>query len=71
VDVVAWHKHSSPTGDNCVEVGALQEGTGVAVRNSKQPDGPAIVFTWSEWLSFLAGVKLDQFGQERLSGHVL
>jgi hypothetical protein len=71
VNVISWHKHSSPTGDNCVEVGALREGTGVAVRNSKEPDGPAVVFTWREWTSFLAGVRLDLFDPDQLDGHAM
>ena len=46
-DVVgaAWIKssYSGPPG-NCVEVAFLRDG-GVAMRNSRHPDGPALVFT--------------------------
>jgi Domain of unknown function (DUF397) len=57
----AWRKssHSNPSG-NCVE--AAQVGEGVAVRNSRFPDGPALVFTRAEWNAFLRGVKDGDFG---------
>jgi Domain of unknown function (DUF397) len=57
----AWRKssHSNPSG-NCVE--AAQVGRGVAVRNSRFPDGPALVFTRAEWNAFLRGVKDGDFG---------
>ena len=40
-----WRKsmRSNGTGSNCVEVADL--GTAVAVRDSKDPNGPALVFT--------------------------
>jgi hypothetical protein len=37
-------RRSGPTGGNCVEVALLADGE-VAVRNSRHPDGPALVFT--------------------------
>lgn len=57
----AWRKssHSNPSG-NCVE--AAQVGGGIAVRNSRFPDGPALVFTRAEWKAFLLGVKDGDFG---------
>ena len=57
----AWRKssYSNPSG-NCVETTALAEG--VAVRNSRFPDGPALVFTGAEWDAFLRGVKDGDFG---------
>ena len=41
-----WRKSSwsGPTGGNCVESAALPGGT-VAVRNSRHPGGPALIFT--------------------------
>jgi len=58
----AWRKssYSSPSG-NCVEA-ALLRTSGVAVRNSRFPDGPALIFTDAEWRAFLAGVKAGDFG---------
>ena len=59
---VAWVKSSlsGPTGGNCVELAHLPEGQ-VAVRNSRHPGGPALVFTQAEWDAFLAGAKLGEF----------
>lgn len=56
-----WHKSSfsGPNG-NCVEAAELP--AGVAVRNSRFPDGPALVFTDAEWDAFLRGVKGGDFG---------
>ncbi len=58
-----WIKssHSGPTGGNCVEVAFLASGD-VAMRNSRQPDGPALVFTGAEWAAFLGGARDGEFG---------
>lgn len=60
-DAAAWRK-SSWSGDNggqCVEVAVTSEVIGV--RDSKDPDGPRLVFTPAEWDAFLAGVKTGEF----------
>jgi Domain of unknown function (DUF397) len=51
---ITWVKssRSGPTGGNCVELAALPGGT-VAVRNSRHPEGPALVFTATEWDAFV------------------
>ena len=58
---IAWRKssYSSPSG-NCVEAAKLPGG--VALRNSRFPDGPALVFTGVVWDAFLCGVKGGCFG---------
>ncbi|MBX6750947.1 MAG: DUF397 domain-containing protein [Micromonosporaceae bacterium] len=44
-----WRKstRSGPNTDNCVEVANL--GDRIAVRDSKDPTGPVLVFTPAEW----------------------
>ena len=48
-----WRKssHSNPSG-NCVEIARLP-GRRVAVRDSRRPDGPALLFSQSAWQEFL------------------
>lgn len=60
----AWIKsrRSGPTGGNCVEVALLADGE-VAVRNSRHPDGPALVFTGPEWEAFLGGAADGEFSR--------
>jgi len=43
----------------CVEV--AMEQSGVAVRNSQDPDKRTIIFTKDEWKAFLLGVKSGEF----------
>lgn len=61
---VAWHisTHSDSNGGSCVEAGPLADGSGrVAVRHSKAPDGPVIVYTRAEWAAFIGGAKDGEF----------
>lgn len=60
----AWirSRHSGPTGGNCVEVAFLADGE-IAMRNSRHPHGPALIFTRSEWDAFLGGAKDGEFGR--------
>jgi hypothetical protein len=56
-----WRKAtaSNPSG-NCVEVAALPDG-GVAMRNSRFPDGPVLVYTRAELAAFLDGARHGEF----------
>jgi hypothetical protein len=58
---VTWQKskHSNPNGA-CVEVAHLANGA-IAVRNSRFPSGPALVYTPVEIAAFLAGAKDGEF----------
>jgi hypothetical protein len=58
---VTWQKsgRSGPNG-NCVECAALPDG-GVAVRNSRGPQGPALVYTRAEIEAFILGVRDGDF----------
>lgn len=58
---VTWKKsvRSGAVG-NCVELARL-DGGGIAVRNSRFPDGPALIYTRAEMAAFLAGAKDGEF----------
>ncbi|WP_219471295.1 DUF397 domain-containing protein [Nonomuraea rhizosphaerae] len=56
----AWFKATfSDNGGGCVEVALGADG--VAVRDSKDPDGPVLRFSDQEWCAFLAGVHAGEF----------
>lgn len=57
----AWRKsrYSGAIG-NCVEVAPLTGGQ-IAVRNSRFPSGPALIYTREEIAAFVAGAKDGEF----------
>lgn len=59
--MVVWSKSSwsNPDG-NCVEVATLPGGD-IAVRNSRDPEGPALVYTPDEIRAFVRGAKTGDF----------
>ncbi|MEI5520644.1 DUF397 domain-containing protein [Streptomyces brasiliscabiei] len=58
---VAWVKSSySNGGNNCVEVAGLDDA--IAVRDSKNPDGPALLMPTSAFQSFVTGVRDGSLG---------
>ncbi|MBB5934662.1 DUF397 domain-containing protein [Streptomyces zagrosensis] len=62
-DTPRWIKSSySDNGGNCVEVAANLAAHGtVPVRDSKDPQGPALAFDTAAWSAFVAGVKAGNF----------
>ncbi len=60
--MLAWQRstHSVKTG-NCVEVARLDH-DGHAVRDSKDPAGPALSVGAAQWAVFTAGVRAGEFG---------
>jgi hypothetical protein len=55
-----WRKSErSNNGGNCVEVASNLPGV-VAVRDSKNPDGPALAFSPDEWTAFLAAIQAGE-----------
>jgi hypothetical protein len=62
-----WFKSSRSSGncDNCVEVAFVDRA--VAVRDSKDRRGPALVYSGPEWAAFLAGVRDGEFDLDRVA----
>ncbi len=61
---VIWRKSSYSGGTgNCVEVTGSLSGA-VGIRDSKNPEGPALVLTPRAWRAFIEGVKGGEFGQQ-------
>jgi hypothetical protein len=58
-----WRKssHSGSADSECVEVAPVAAGT-VAVRDSKHPGGPRLLFSRSAWGDLLAAVKSGRLG---------
>jgi hypothetical protein len=58
---VTWRKsrHSNSQG-TCVELAGLPGGN-VALRNSRHPDGPALIYTPAEIDAFIRGAKDGEF----------
>ncbi|MGH3828729.1 MAG: DUF397 domain-containing protein [Pseudonocardiaceae bacterium] len=58
--MMTWRtsSYSSPDG-NCVEMAELDAHR--AVRDSKNPTGPALTFTAAQWSAFTTGVKSGKF----------
>lgn len=52
-----WRKarRSANNGANCVEVAAV--GGRMAIRDSKDPDGPKLAFTHTTWVRFVKAAK--------------
>ena len=57
-----WRRSSYSTGaNNCVEMAVFGVGV-LAVRDSKNPEGPALIFTATAWQAFLEGIRRGEFG---------
>lgn len=56
---LVWRKSSASLNGDCVEVASLPEG--VAVRDSKNPDGAMLSFSRSQWRAFLRGADQGEF----------
>jgi Domain of unknown function (DUF397) len=57
---IAWRKSmASVSQGDCVEVAFAEEA--VLVRNSQDPFGPMLSFSYSEWAAFLTGARRGEF----------
>lgn len=56
-----WRKssRSGGNGGQCVEIATLSDA--IAVRDSKDPAGPALLFRTESWRAFAAGVAEGRF----------
>jgi Domain of unknown function (DUF397) len=61
LDGAEWRaaRPSGPYQDSSVEVAFVDDA--IAVRDSKHPDGPVLLFTRAEWDAFVAGAKDGEF----------
>lgn len=58
--VGTWQKSTYSSNEGaCVEVADLDAGR--AVRDSKDPAGPALTVTAAQWAAFTAGVRAGEF----------
>lgn len=60
---LVWRKsaRSGSNGGNCVELAPLPGGQEIAVRNSRFPEGPALIYTVAEIKALVEGVKDGEF----------
>ncbi|HEY5989631.1 MAG TPA: DUF397 domain-containing protein [Streptosporangiaceae bacterium] len=57
----AWRKSSASNSQGaCVELAHLGDGE-FAVRNSRNPEGPALIYTRAEIEALIIGVKMGEF----------
>ena len=64
LDGATWRKstYSNGSGGECVEVADLPGGR--AVRDSKHPEGPILVFTTGGWQAFVEGIQAGELCAE-------
>ena len=43
------------------ELAELPDGAGIAVRNSRDPEGPALIYTFAEITAFIEGARDGDF----------
>ncbi|MFB7946472.1 DUF397 domain-containing protein [Kitasatospora phosalacinea] len=61
---VQWTKSTySDNGGECIEVAPAASPSHLPVRDSKDPHGPALVFSKSGFAAFVAAVKSGDFGE--------
>lgn len=57
---VVWERCAPDDGTPCVEIAYFGEGN-VAMRDSREPEGPILRFTPGEWNAFVLGVQDGEF----------
>ncbi|MFG2192479.1 DUF397 domain-containing protein [Streptomyces sp. NPDC048639] len=61
LSAATWRKssYSNESGGNCIEVADGYDA--VPVRDSKDPEGPALAFPADSWTAFVSAVKAGEF----------
>jgi Domain of unknown function (DUF397) len=59
-----WRKSVRSSSNGCVEVGLVDDQ--IVVRDSKDREGPVLMFTAHEWEAFLGGARDGEFELKRL-----
>jgi hypothetical protein len=61
VEVGSWQKstHSDSSGGDCVEVGEMT--SGVALRDSKDPEGPKLAFGWGAFSVLVSEIRAGRY----------
>ena len=58
-----WRKSSRSNGSgNCVQAAALRDDQRIAIRDSKDPSGPALVISPDDWRSLTDRIKAEDVG---------
>lgn len=59
---LTWRKAAASNGSNgnCVELAPLIDG-GVAMRDSKDKEGPVLRFSQAQWIAFVHGMAAGEF----------
>ncbi|MFE3504659.1 DUF397 domain-containing protein [Kitasatospora sp. NPDC059160] len=61
---IAWEKssYSNGSGGECIEFSrSFAASSLIPVRDSKDPNGPSLIFSADAWAGFVAGVKAGDF----------
>jgi Domain of unknown function (DUF397) len=62
LSAAVWRKSTLSMSNGCVEVAVQVDG--VALRDSKDRDGPVLVFSRHEWSAFVGAVQAGEFDLE-------
>lgn len=62
LDAVTWRATvPGNPGGACVELARLPGSAGIALRNSRHPEGPVLIYTLEEIAAFLDGARKGEF----------
>ena len=56
---ISWRTSSRSQNTNCVEIGEM--GRAIAMRDSKDRQGPVLIFARERWSDFVASAKAGEF----------